>query len=72
MSLNSRHRTKIHYKPCNLGAFLCHVGRASYFQSDGRGLLSNIELKFHGTPHKKMGILFCLRQVKTIFNLMIC
>ena len=72
MSLNSRDRTKIHYKPCNLDAFLCPVGRASYFQSDGRGLLSNYELKFHVPPHKKMGIIFCLREVKTIFNHMIC
>ena len=35
-------------------------------------VVGDIELKFHGPPHKKMGILFCLRQVKTIFNLMIC
>ena len=47
MNLNSRERTKIHYKPCNLDAFLCAVGRASDLQSDGRALLSNIQLKFH-------------------------
>ena len=72
MSLNSRERTKIHYKPRNLDAFLCPVGRASDLQSDGRALLSNIQLKFHVQPRKKMGIIFCSGQVKTIFNLMIC
>ena len=72
MNLNSRERTKIHYKPCNLDAFLCPVGRAWDFQSDGRALLSNVEHKFHVQPRKKMGIIFCSGQVKTIFNLMIC
>ena len=72
MNLNSKERTKIHYKPCNLDAFLCPVGRASDFQSDGRALLSNVEHKFHVQPRKKMRIIFCSGQVKTIFNLMIC
>ena len=72
MSLNSSVRTKIHYKPCNLDAFLCPVGRESDFQYDGTGLYSNIELKLYFQPLKKMGNIFCLRKVKTIFNLMIC